>query len=52
MRYIALLLLIVTPSVFSLPAAPSLPFVSSESGSVLLLLVGLVGVVLIRRRQQ
>jgi hypothetical protein len=52
MRYVALLLLIATPSVFSLPAVPSLPFVSSDSGSVLLLLAGLIGVALIRHRQQ
>lgn len=51
MRYVTLLLLGAAPSVFSLPVAPSLPFVSDPS-PVLLLLAGLVGVVMIRRRQQ
>ncbi|MET0377955.1 MAG: PEP-CTERM sorting domain-containing protein [Spongiibacteraceae bacterium] len=51
MRYVALLLLIAAPSVFSLSVAVPIPFIS-DPGSVLLLLSGLLGVVVIRRRQQ
>lgn len=50
-RFVALLLLAAAPSVFSLPLMPQMPFIS-EPGSLSLLLVGLAGVVLIRRRQQ
>ena len=51
MRYVAPLLLIAAaPSVLSLPMVPSLPFVP-ESSSLMLLIAGLLGVAVIRRRQ-
>ena len=51
MRYFGLAPLFMAPAAFSLPITPPLPL-SPDSGSIVLLLVGFVGLVVIRWRQQ